>query len=126
MKGNGRSITAGPFIDEAPQGLSQISNEAVMDCDYCGRAMNFETYSTHQCDGLNGENPWQEKLKNANWKIPGKGSLKGSMSAAGHVRTIEQVEESARRAFIHSLLISFAVLAAGIAAGLVWLIFSGR
>lgn len=69
-----------------------------MDCDYCGKPMDFAEYSSHQCDGLNGLNPWQEKTKHAVWHKPG--MLDGAVNARGEALTPSHIIEARRRRLI--------------------------
>lgn len=57
----------------------QAAHGQVMDCDFCGVAMDFERYRKHECPGLNGRNPLDEKLKGAKWKVPASMKARGSV-----------------------------------------------
>lgn len=83
MKAKGRleKVVELPVLEEA----TQVDESTVMDCDFCGEPMDFATYSTHQCPGLKGLNPWNEKLKRSNWKIP------AELKAKGHAISPEAV-----------------------------------
>ena len=87
MKGNG--------IDRHSEVTKIELHGQIMDCDYCGLPMDFAEYSSHQCDGLNGLNPWQEKTRNAVWHKPG--VIGGAVNARGVALTGAQVAEASNR-----------------------------
>ena len=59
--------------------MEQVTEDTYMPCDYCHKDMKFSEYSTHNCEGLYGLNPLDEKLKNAKWKVPADVRARGNV-----------------------------------------------
>lgn len=126
IKGNGKNTTRNPghtSLQMLPDGeLTQIDRDTIMDCDYCGKPMDFEIYSSHHCDGLNGLNPWQEKTRNAVWVKPG--MFGGKVRASGTVLLPEDIKrEYLRRFFRRGVRIFLAVLLCSLIGGISWLAY---
>ena len=70
-----------------------IEEQDTAACDFCNQQMTFAQYASHQCTGLGGLNPLQERLKKAKWKIP------HELSAKGRKLTPKEME-NVRRALV--------------------------